>query len=101
MRRVLDVDENLENREPVSTLILHAGHRPLVAADGAEALEVVRRERPELVISDILMPTMDGYELVREIRNDPAVAKTKVVFYTAHYHQREARALADSCGVAC
>ncbi|MGH8262680.1 MAG: response regulator, partial [Steroidobacteraceae bacterium] len=100
MRSVLVVDDNVDNRVLVSTLIAHRGHRPLVASDGAEALEVLRRERPALVISDILMPTMDGYELVREMRKDPALANTKVVFYTAHYHQREARSLADSCGVA-
>src|SRR5262249_39569865 len=74
-------------------------HRLLEAGDGVEALSIVRAEHPDLVIADVLMPTMDGYELVRQIRADPVIAKTRVVFYTAHFLELEARALAESCGV--
>src|SRR6185295_4893924 len=70
------------------------------AADGLEALALARRERPDLVIADILMPTMDGYELVRQLRADPAIAQIPVIFYTAYYHEQEAQALAQACGVA-
>src|SRR6185295_19198274 len=70
------------------------------AADGLEALALARRERPDLVIADILMPTMDGYEFVRQLRADPAIAQIPVIFYTAYYHEQEAQALAQSCGVA-
>ncbi len=100
MSSVLVVDDIAANRDLVASLVRHRGHRALEAADGAEALRLVRDHRPELVISDILMPTMDGFELVRRIREDPAIASTPVVFYTAHYHEREARSLARSCGVA-
>ena len=51
------------------------------------------------MIADVLMPTMDGYEFVRRLRADPAVADTRVIFYTAHYHEPEARKLAADCGV--
>src|SRR5262249_25664303 len=74
------------------------GHRLIEAADGAEALAAARAERPDLVIADVLMPTMDGYELVRRMRADEALARTPVIFYTAHYHEREAQTLAKSCG---
>jgi two-component system cell cycle sensor histidine kinase/response regulator CckA len=47
------------------TLLGYAGHRLLEARDGVEALELVRAESPDLVISDILMPTMDGYDFVQ------------------------------------
>src|SRR6202011_2197947 len=59
----------------------------------------VQSYRPNLVITDLLMPTMDGYEFVRQMREIPAVASTPVIFYTATYHEREARALAEHCGV--
>ena len=59
----------------------------------------MQTERPDLVIADILMPTMDGYEFVRQLRADPAVAATPVIFLTAHYHEREAQSLARACGV--
>ncbi len=57
-------------------------------------------EHPDLVITDVLMPVMDGYELVRQLRLDPATSGIPVVFYTAHYGEREARALARAVGVA-
>ena len=99
MAKILIVDDHVSNRALVVTLILHAGHQPLEAADGNEALAVVRAERPDLIISDILMPTMDGYEFVRQLRADPVLAATEVVFYTAHYRERNAHNLARACGV--
>nr|WP_315431520.1 EAL domain-containing protein [uncultured Albidiferax sp.] len=99
MAKILVVDDVAYNRELLVTLILHRGHQPFEAADGAEALTVVRQEHPALVISDILMPTMDGYEFVRQLRADPAIAATEVIFYSAHYREREARNLAQTCGV--
>ena len=71
MATILIVDDREANREYLLTLLGYGGHRLLVAADGAEASQIARVERPELVIADILMPTMDGYELVRKIRADP------------------------------
>ena len=54
---------------------------------------------PDLIIADVLMPTMDGYELVRQIRSDQQIALVPVIFFTAVYHESEARTLAESCGV--
>ena len=99
MAKILVVDDLPANRALVVTLVGHSGHQALEATDGAEALAVVRAERPELVISDILMPTMDGYEFVRQLRNDPELAATQVIFCSAHYHEQEARSLAQACGV--
>jgi diguanylate cyclase (GGDEF)-like protein/PAS domain S-box-containing protein len=96
MARVLIVDDDATNRELLVTLARFGGHEPLEAADGQEALECVRVHRPQLVISDILMPTMDGYEFVRRLRSDPELSGTKVVFYTASYHEKEALRLAAS-----
>jgi diguanylate cyclase (GGDEF)-like protein len=99
MAKVLIVDDHADNRELLAALVRALGHEPLFAGDGSEALTVARRERPRLVISDILMPTMDGYEFVRQLREDPSIARTEVMFHTAFYHDREARALAAACGV--
>jgi len=100
MATILIVDDYPTNREFLVTLLGYRGHRLLEAADGAEALAQARAERPDLVIADILMPTMDGYEFVRQLRADPAIAQIQVIFYTAYYHEREAQALAQACGVA-
>ncbi len=99
MATILIVDDRPLNREYLVTLLGYKGHRLLEAADGVEALEIVRNESPDLVIADILMPTMDGYEFVRQLRASPDIAATKVIFHSAHFLEREARSLAQSCGV--
>jgi PAS domain S-box-containing protein len=101
MAKILIVDDRQPNRDYLATLLAYGGHRLVQAADGAEALATARAERPDLVITDILMPTMDGYELVRQLRADPALAPIPVIFCTAHYREQEALALARSCGVSC
>ncbi|MES2949870.1 MAG: EAL domain-containing protein [Pseudomonadota bacterium] len=100
MAKILVVDDDADGRLLVRTLIASRGHQPFEASDGAEALALVHREHPDLVISDILMPTMDGYEFVRRLRTDPNLAGTGVIFYSAYYREREARNLARDCGVA-
>jgi PAS domain S-box-containing protein/diguanylate cyclase (GGDEF)-like protein len=100
MTKILVVDDNEINRKLVVQLLRYEGHEIAEAADGAEALKIAQREHPQLVISDILMPSMDGYELVRRLRREPALAQTTVIFYTANYHELEARQLAEQCGVA-
>ena len=99
MAKILVVDDQVENRALVVALVNYRGHQALEAADGAEALAVVRAEHPDLVFSDILMPTMDGYEFVRQLRAEPEIAKTEVIFYSAHYLEKEAHNLAKDCGV--
>jgi signal transduction histidine kinase/DNA-binding NarL/FixJ family response regulator len=100
MSTILVVDDRPLNRELLRAALGMQGHRVLEARDGRDALALVRAERPALVICDILMPTMDGYEFVRQLRAEPQVASTPVIFCTAHYHMREAKGLAATAGVA-
>ena len=99
MATILIVDDQTANRELVGTLVRYAGHTALEATDGSEALEMVRKMRPDLVVCDLLMPVMDGYDFVRALRADAATADTRVIFYTATYLEGEARTLAAACGV--
>ncbi|HEX4243314.1 MAG TPA: response regulator [Steroidobacteraceae bacterium] len=99
MATVLVVDDNAVNRKLLVTLLSGDGHLTLEASDGLEGLQLARAHRPQLVISDIVMPTMDGYGFVRAMRADPTLRLTPVIFYTAHYHEREAHTLAQACGV--
>jgi PAS domain S-box-containing protein len=95
----LIVDDHPTNRELLVALLGYKGHRLLEGGDGKEALRLAKVERPDLIISDILMPAMDGYEFVRQLRSDPSLARIPVVFSTAHYLEREGRNLAKDCGV--
>ena len=99
MATILVVDDLAANRKVLVGLLAYHGHQLTEAADGREGLAAARATRPDLVITDVLMPVMDGYELVRQLRIDPVTSAIPVVFYTAHYGEREARALALSSGV--
>lgn len=99
MATVLVADDEPVNRELVVTLLKYAGHQALEASDGAQALDCVLQHRPDLVICDILMPTMDGYEFARRLRADARVLATQVIFFTATFLEREALSLAAACGV--
>ncbi|CAN7454472.1 EAL domain-containing protein [Pseudoduganella sp. LjRoot289] len=96
---ILIVDDHVLNREFLMTLLGYGGHRLLEASNGAEGLKMVNAERPDLVISDILMPNMDGYEFVTRMHSNPDTAHVPIIFYTATYREREAMAVAEACGV--
>jgi len=99
MSTILIVDDHAVNREYLVTLLGYGGHRLLEASNGWEALKSIRAEHPDLVIADILMPELDGYELVRRMREDEEIANTRVIFCTAAYCEGEARGIAQGCGV--
>jgi two-component system, cell cycle sensor histidine kinase and response regulator CckA len=100
MAVVLVVDDRATNRELVRTLLGYQGHLVIEAHEGAEALDMAHAQHPDLVLTDILMPGMDGYELARELRAAPDTAATPIVFYTANYLEAETRPFAEACGVA-
>lgn len=98
MATVLIADDDRANRELLTTLLRHGGHRVLEASDGVQALEISLLESPDAVIADILMPKMDGFEFVRRLRSDPAGAPIVVIFCTAYFMEDEVRGLAEACG---
>jgi class 3 adenylate cyclase len=80
--RILVVDDQRTNAEMVSGLLRNLGYEVEFALDGAEALELVRDKGPDLVISDIRMPGVDGYELCRRLRSNAATALLPVILVT-------------------
>jgi PAS domain S-box-containing protein len=99
MAKILIVEDDPASRDYLRTLLTATNHKVVEASDGKEGLKSAHEEHPDLVITDILMPTMDGFEFVRQLRKDPKLANTRVVFCSATYLQRETEALAKSCGV--
>ena len=99
MANILVVDDRPTNRNLFATLLGYGGHHIMEASDGSEALELARSEIPDLIISDILMPIMDGFTLARRIRTDPLLARVPIIFQTAHYLTEEVRRLARVCDV--
>ena len=97
--KILVAEDDPDARELLVLLLAHGDYSVISAADGVEALDLLRTEHPDLLITDIVMPRMDGYELVRQLREDSATSTTPVIFCSASYHEREVRAMARSLGV--
>ncbi|MEN8132788.1 MAG: diguanylate cyclase [Pseudomonadota bacterium] len=96
--RILIVEDNEDSRIMLQTALLSSGFEVDVAADGVEALKVLRKTSVEMVLSDIMMPEMDGYQLCREIKKDLHLKHIPVIFYTATYTDREDEELAMAVG---
>jgi CheY-like chemotaxis protein len=83
MARILVVEDDPNNLELITYLLKAFGHDTLEAHDGEQALEVAQRELPDLVLMDIQMPVMDGYEAVRLLKNNSAYEATPILAITA------------------
>ena len=81
--RILLVDDNQQNLELMQAYLESLPCRLSTARDGLEAIEVLQREKPDLVLLDVMMPKMSGFEVCRKIKGDPATRATVVIMVTA------------------
>jgi chemosensory pili system protein ChpA (sensor histidine kinase/response regulator) len=95
---VLVVDDSITVRRVTQRLLKREGFRVALANDGLHALEKLQEEKPAVVLSDIEMPRMDGFDLVRNIRNDAALADLPVIMITSRIAQKH-RDHANALGV--
>ena len=84
MKTVLIVEDNEDNRLIYSQYLAHGGFRVLEAGNGAEGIDVARRERPDIVLMDISMPVMDGLTATRTLKADADLRSIPVIALTAH-----------------
>ena len=82
--KILLVEDNELNRDMLSRRLLRANYTVLTAADGVEALRVIREQRPDVVLLDMNLPVKDGWTTCREVREDPSIANTQIIALTAH-----------------
>ncbi|NJN85451.1 MAG: response regulator transcription factor [Leptolyngbyaceae cyanobacterium SL_7_1] len=86
---VLVVDDDLGTRLSISDYLELAGYIVITADNGQKALEMVEQHQPHLIVTDITMPRMDGYELVRQVRRQPPFRLLPVIFLTARTNTEE------------
>ena len=97
MKRVLVVDDD-DDMRALMTMLLSGSCEVSSAADGAAGLELAKRLRPDLVVLDLLMPKMHGFEVCRRIREDADLKGTKVLISSSKSYQNDVRTTVDETG---
>jgi two-component system alkaline phosphatase synthesis response regulator PhoP len=80
---ILVVDDNRENLELLEVYLEDLDCKTIPAYDGPEALEIVKKDKPDLILLDIMMPKMSGFEVCRRVKNDPATTHIPIIMVTA------------------
>lgn len=83
MRTILVIEDVAAIREELIEILRLEGFRVVAGSDGLEGVAVAKRERPDLILCDVMMPNLDGFETLRAIRADPTLAATPFVFMSA------------------
>jgi CheY-like chemotaxis protein len=95
---ILVVDDRKIDRKLLSTILISNGYEVAEAVNGIDALEYLRKSKPDMIISDIMMPEMDGFTLLRGIKKNEYLRNIPFIFYTAHYVSEKDKELAASLG---
>src|SRR5687768_1024475 len=84
MTRILLVEDNEMNRDMLSRRLARRGYEVIIAVDGASGIELARRDSPDLVLMDMSLPAMDGWEATRRMKADEILKHIPVIALTAH-----------------
>src|SRR3954447_5921282 len=98
MAKILLVEDNEMNRDMLSRRLQRRGHEVLVAVDGAQGVAVAQSQLPGLILMDMSLPIMDGWEATRQLKADPVTSAIPIIALTAHAMSEDReRALAAGC----
>lgn len=87
MPKILLVEDNEMNRDMLSRRLIRKGFEIVLAMDGGEGVEMARAQRPDLILMDMSLPVLDGWEATRRIKGDEATRSIPVIALTAHAMQ--------------
>ncbi|HUW59177.1 MAG TPA: response regulator [Planctomycetota bacterium] len=99
-KKVLVIDDNVDITRALTVRLRAAGYELILAPDGATGLETARVEKPDVILLDIRMPGIDGFEVNRRLKTIPELAEVPVIFLSAHAQgavRQEAWAAGGSC----
>lgn len=91
MKRILVIEDEPEMRRNITALLRHKGYEPLAAENGRLGVEMARREKPDLILCDVMMPELDGYGVLRELQGDGQLAVIPFIFLTARGEKEDLR----------
>jgi two-component system cell cycle response regulator DivK len=97
-RKILIVEDNKDNRELVVKVLKLNGYQVIEAVDGKEAIEKTRAEKPDLILMDLFIPKIDGYEVTKQLKNDGGLQHIPIIALTAQAMKGDMEiALAAGC----
>ncbi len=83
MKRILIIEDEPEMRRNISALLRYHDYEPIEAENGRKGLELARQNKPDLVLCDVMMPQLDGYDVLQALQQDPSLALIPFLFLTA------------------
>ena len=83
MKKILVIEDEPEMRRNITTLLRYYNYEPIAAENGRVALELARREKPDLILCDVMMPELDGYGVLHALQSDASLARIPFIFLTA------------------
>jgi len=98
MARILIVDDELDIAENIAALLTAKGHKAMIVTDGPEALKAAKKEMPDLILLDVMLPRMSGHDVCKMLRAEAKTAKLKIIMVTGD-NATTAKAVADKLGI--
>jgi len=83
MKKILVIEDEPEMRRNITALLRYHSYEPIAAENGRAGVDAARREKPDLILCDVMMPELNGYGVLHALQNDPALARIPFIFLTA------------------
>jgi DNA-binding NarL/FixJ family response regulator len=91
MKKILVIEDEPEMRRNITALLRYYDYEPIAAENGRKGVELARREKPDLILCDVMLPELDGHGVLQALQNDSAVARTPFIFLTARGEKEDVR----------
>jgi len=95
MKKILVIEDEPEMRRNITMLLRYYDYEPVAAANGREGVEAARREKPDLILCDVMMPELDGYGVLQALQSDASLARLPFIFLTAKGEKHDLRSGMD------
>jgi DNA-binding NarL/FixJ family response regulator len=95
MKKILVIEDEPEMRRNITTLLRYNDYEPIAAENGRQGVAAARREKPDLILCDVMMPELDGYGVLQALQADAALARTPFIFLTAKGEKDDLRSGMD------